>query len=108
MALSGKSANIISILLLVFSIVLLLSLIIYFMKNTPGEFVTHPQFYVSLITVGAVFFSSLIAIWVQMSNIYIQISNRFGDLSKELGEMKGKLNQFISNHSKTKRIKRKR
>lgn len=83
--------EIISIMLLLFSISLFLYLIYYYQVHSPQEFVTHTQFYETSIIFGTSLFAGLLSVW-------IHLSNKLTEFAQQLGELQGTLNQYIKNH----------
>jgi len=87
-----KMREIISYILIIISFAIMLLIIAYFQSHSP-EFVTHEQFYLSIIGITGSLSTAIFGVWMN-------VSNKLMEFAKDLGEIKGTLKQFATNHSR--------
>lgn len=90
-----KTIELISYILMIMSIIVALYILFYFKTFSP-DFLTHEQYFISTLGIMGMFFSTLIAMWTNLSN-------RMTEFAKDLGEIKGTLKQYIANHPRRKK-----
>lgn len=88
-----KIVDFVSIVLILVSLLIFLYIITYYQTYSP-EFLTHQQFYNSIVPIAVAFFSGFLGMW-------IKISDKLSDFEGRLGKLEGKLDQYIKNHSKS-------